>query len=234
MTGPVVLHGGGEFSPENEDLDNLLVRAAGGPGIPIVILPTAAAHYRPDLLAKDAVEYLERLGHPARSLMVLDRMSANDLELAAAVAGARLIYLTDGDPSQLRDTFYYSAVWDAVQQAQRENAALLAASGASAMALGAFFWDAAHGGVVPGLGLLPGVAVFPHYENQTASVIQQYTQVFPAGTTLVAIPDHTALAWDGQIWTVIGARTITLYRPDRVQDVAPDETVDDLPGPESS
>ena len=65
---------------------------------------------------------------------VVDRISADDPELAGLVAGAGLVYLSGGNPPFLASTLRGTRVWAAIEDAWRAGAALAGCS-AGAMAL---------------------------------------------------------------------------------------------------
>src|SRR6187431_3517687 len=109
MSGPVALHGGGEFLAGDEEfLAALLARAIQrverGRPIRVVVVPTAAARGRPDLAGRNGVEALQRRGEAlaipvwADVVPVIDEASADDPVLAESIGAADLVYLPGGDP----------------------------------------------------------------------------------------------------------------------------------------
>jgi triacylglycerol lipase len=112
MSGPVVLHGGGEFEagdePCLEAMLELAARHAGGRrAAQISVVPTAAARYTPDASAAHGVGAFERvaaqagLSVVASPAMIVDAVSAADADIAAQLAAADLVYFTGGDPDRI-------------------------------------------------------------------------------------------------------------------------------------
>ena len=95
-----------------------------------------------------------------RTAPILTRADAAEPALVGLLAGAHLVHVPGGDPdlvpAVLRDTPAWSAILDAL-----DRDACLAGASAGAMALGERVWTSRGG--VDGLGLLPGVAVIPHF-----------------------------------------------------------------------
>ena len=94
MSGPVALHGGGEFLAGDEEflaalLARAVQRAERGRPIRVAVVPTAAARGRPDLAGRNGVEAFERVGAEsgvdvaATTIPVVDRATAADAALAA-------------------------------------------------------------------------------------------------------------------------------------------------------
>ena len=171
MTGVVALHGGGEFLPGDEAFLAALLDAtrAGAAAVHAVIVPTAAARGRPDLAAAHGVAALERAGVAAgrtveaSMVRVTDASSAADPELAARLAAADLIHLPGGDPDLIPRLYPGTPVWAAIRRAL-DGGAVLAGASAGAMALAERTWTP--GGLVDGLGLVPGCLVAPHADAE--------------------------------------------------------------------
>ncbi|MGH2522736.1 MAG: Type 1 glutamine amidotransferase-like domain-containing protein [Anaerolineales bacterium] len=201
------LVGGNEFRRDCEAMDRALVEQAGGPGIPVAILPTAAAHENPYRAGENGVRHFRRLGAAAEKLMIVDAATANDPRLTTQLERFRLIYFTGGDPAYLLETLRGSRAWEVVL-AQHQRGALLAGSSAGAMVLGGQTWrfDA----WTPGLGLIPNVAVIPHHATlATRWNAAHRAASLPAGVTLVGIDEATALLLpEGR---VLGEGNVTVY-----------------------
>ena len=113
--GPVALVGSGEYLPVMEPLERALM--AGRPPR-FVQLATAAAPEGVESLAywhELGRESAERLGVQQVVVPVVDRVSADDVELAALVAGAGLVYLSGGNPPFLARTLRGTRVWAAIE-----------------------------------------------------------------------------------------------------------------------
>jgi cyanophycinase len=194
--GTLALVGGGEWT-EGCSFDAGLLAASGGPDI--VILPTAAAYQHPERAVLRAAEWFAPLGGQVEGLMVVDRPSAEDRGMAAAVAAARFVYLAGGSPLHLRAVLKRSAVFDALLQAW-ENGAVVAGAGAGAMALTDPMVDPRGGALTLGLGLVDNLAVVPHFgdehDDAHGQKLERTVAMAPAALPVVALPDRTALIRD--------------------------------------
>ena len=177
--GRIALHGGGEFEAGDEPfLDAILAaalqsaagRATRGSGsdgaIRIVVVPAAAARERPAASAKQGVVALrrtvERAGVTARvePALVVNRAQADDPVLAGLIGAADLIHFPGGHPDLIPPMLDGTLVWRSILGAL-ERGAVLAGASAGAMALGEQTWTPT--GFQPGLKLLSGLIVVPHF-----------------------------------------------------------------------
>lgn len=195
--GPVALVGSGEYLPVLEHVEAALL--AGRPPR-YVQLATAAAPEGPAVLERWhdlGADAARRLGVRQVVLDVVDAASANDPGHARLVAGAGLVYLSGGNPAYLTQTLRGSLVWEAIVEAWAGGCALAGCS-AGAMALSAAFPDIRHPWrpAMPGLGLVPGVEVLPHFDAFAArmpDLILRRVSGAPAGVQVVGIDEDTAL-----------------------------------------
>src|ERR1700710_1118884 len=113
--GPIALVGSGEYLPVMEPVERRLLE---GRPPRYVQLATAAAPEGPQsrgrwpALGRTAAE---RLGVTQVVIPVVDRISADDPELAGLVEGAGLIYLSGGNPPFLAATLRGTRVWAAIE-----------------------------------------------------------------------------------------------------------------------
>jgi cyanophycinase-like exopeptidase len=177
--GRIALHGGGEFEAGDEPFLDAIVAAAlpsaaarslGEPGsdgaVRIVVVPAAAARERPGASAKQGIAALKRAaaraGVPARvePVLVVDRARADDPELAGLLGAADLIHFPGGHPDLIPPMLEGTLAWRSILAALARGAVLAGAS-AGAMALAEQTWTPM--GFQPGLRLVPGVIVVPHF-----------------------------------------------------------------------
>lgn len=203
--GPLALVGGDEFRPGNEATDRLLAERGG----PAYVLATAAARQNPGAAVATARAWFAALGLGVEELRVLRRADALDDEVARRARDGRFFYLAGGDPGLVVDVLKDSPVWAAIVAAWRSGAAL-AGSSAGAMALGEWTllrekWpNHQRRRLAPALGLLPGLAVVPHYDTSG------HRWSAPDGPTLVGVDERTAALWlDGE-WRTTGQGRVTL------------------------
>jgi cyanophycinase len=206
--GTVVLIGGGEWRDGCRSFDAELLATAGRD---VVVLPSAAAFEQPDRVVERAEEYFSELGASVVPLMVLHRAEAEDKTLAATVAKARFIYLSDGSPMHLRSVLKDSAVFAALVDAY-DGGAVVAASGAGATVLCDPMVDPRGGAYTVGLGLVRDLAVFPYHGTAAGHLRERSIDFLPATARLVGVDEQTALIRgpDGA-WRVGGAGHVTVY-----------------------
>ncbi len=212
MPGPVALVGSGEFLEVMRPVDEALLE---GRPRRAVILPTAAAEEGEERvgywLSLGRAHY-EAIGVEPVPLALLDRADADRPELAAAVAGAGLVYLSGGNPGYLADTLRDSLVWDAVLRAWDAGAALVGCS-AGACALTAVAEDFRHPGRFSGIGLgvVADLAVIPHFDRFAAydpGLLGPFLSRQAPGRVVVGIDEETALIGEGGLWRVDGRRSV--------------------------
>jgi len=227
MTGPIALHGGGEFQSGDEPFLRRLLDLAGaasnrgaGGSLTVAIVPTAAARGRPDLVGAHGTAAFERLAGRASAgaealtidvVPVLDAASSSDAGLAARLEAADVIHLPGGDPDLIPSILAGTAAWDAIVAAHRRGAVLAGAS-AGAMALAGWTWTPAGG--LAGLGLVEGLVVVPHAdEPRWVEAVRRFGGGAPAGLGLLGIAERTGVISpagsdtqsDGPVtWEVVG------------------------------
>jgi cyanophycinase-like exopeptidase len=213
MTGPVALHGGGEFLPGDEAFLRAVLELAPRVGgvVRVVVVPTAAARGRPALAAANGVEAFRRVAADldlpilAEAVPVVDAASAAEPSLADRLAAAALIHLPGGDPDLIPKLYPGSAAWAAMQRAWTDGAVLAGAS-AGAMALAAWTWTPAGG--VPGLGIVPGIGVAPHADAASwDQSLARYGAAVPADLGFIGVAERTAVivpGTAGEPWRVVG------------------------------
>lgn len=218
MSGPLALVGSGEYLPVMHEVEAALI--AGRPPR-FVQLATAAAPEGQGSMARWHVLGLAaalRIGVEQVVVPVLDRVSADDEGLASLVEGAGLVYLSGGNPGFLAETLQGSRVWAAIEAAWRAGAALAGCS-AGAMAMGGRVapirtpWREAP----PGLGVVPGVEVLPHFDRFAARLpdrLVDWLASAPDDVTVVGIDEDTAVVWDGAAWAVRGRQSAWLLQRD--------------------
>ena len=202
MSGPVALHGGGEFLAGDEAfLAALLELAARGTGgrrpVRVAVVPTAAARGRPDLAAANGVEAFERVAAmsgleiDARAVGVVSRATAADAGLAERLAAADVVYLLGGDPDLIPTIMSGSSAWAAITDAHVAGAVLAGAS-AGAMALGSWTWTP--GGGMAGLMVVHGLVVVPHARPATWSkTIERFRAWAPDGLGALGLAEQTGV-----------------------------------------
>jgi cyanophycinase len=197
MAGPIALLGSGEFLPLMEALDRRLLE--GRPPRVVHLLTAAAQESGPRLrywrdLAR--IHFEDRLGIEVETLGVVDTNSANDPRNVAMLEGAGLIYFSGGNPGYLAEALRGTEVLGRIRELCTEGTALAGCS-AGAAALTAVAPDVRSGeGSGLGWGLVPGLAVIPHYDRMVRRrrrMVRRFIQAAPPGVTLVGVDENTAV-----------------------------------------
>jgi cyanophycinase len=235
VSGPIGLHGGGEYLPGDEPFLDALLAAAGraarsrssgaeldvaghaiepGLSVRIVVLPTAAGRGLPDRAASNGVRAFEAraaaTGLPARveTARVVDAASAAEPANVELLDAADLIHLPGGDPDLVPSVLQGSAALAAMWRAWERGAVV---AGASAGAMGLAEWTWTPQGGMHGLGFVHGLAVVPHYDEIRRTTWQQVVdRLAPGGIGYLGLDERTGVLADRvgsgeRRWTVAGA-----------------------------
>ena len=148
------------------------------------------------------------------------RGRANATETADLARRGRFFYLCGGDPGIVPATLAGTQAWAAILDAWREGAPL-AGSSAGAMALGEWTLIRAR---VPGdaqrqprdgLGLLPRVAVLPHFDDFGHAWVDSATSALRGmGAVLLGVDSRSAAVWNEGTWRAMGRGAVTLIDTD--------------------
>lgn len=223
--GILLLEGGGEFGGRMSEPDLRAIQLAGGLDSPIAILPTAAAPDNNDRRAGNHGRiWFGSLGATHVDVVpIVDKVTADQADLAARVREARLIYMLGGFPGYLAATLAGSRVWQAALEAYAAGG-VIGGSSAGAMALCEYLYDPQAGKLVPGLGLLLNSCVIPHHNAFGRSWAPRLTDSLPEAA-LIGIDEQTGILNDlpGK-WTVHGAGQVTLYERGASRVYSPGDT----------
>jgi cyanophycinase len=235
MVGPLALVGGDELNPGNEQQDALLAAAAGDGAAYVVA--TAAARHRPELAVAHAHGWFAGFGLDVVELPARNRTQARSSKTAELAAMGRFFYLVGGDPGIVPDVLHDSAVWHAVVSAWRSGAAL-AGSSAGAMAMGQ--WTLIRGRF-PGdrrrqyrdaLGLVPGIAVLPHFATFGREWVTSALEERPSDdVVLLGIDERTAAVWSDGEWRAMGDGDVTIVTTRGERVFGPGQAIEGLPPP---
>jgi cyanophycinase len=208
------LVGSGEFTSAMTDIDREILQTI-GPAPTVVVLPTAAAGEDPEDWALRGVEHFVRLGARSVALMVLAREHAEDPDNVRVIEQADLLYISGGKTARLLDALEGSPLWRGFLLA-RQAGAWLVGSSAGAMALGDWALvhrpEDGHGTPtlwMPGLGMLQGYAVVPHFDRWTES--RRLAQEIEAACAVFGIDEDTAVLLDEGHGRVAGKGSARLF-----------------------
>jgi cyanophycinase-like exopeptidase len=219
MAGLVALLGADEFLPAVASLDAELLAATGRLRPRVAILPTASAPDGEEVFRRWAamgVEHFEALGAEVEAVLVRDRAEADDPASVQAVAEADVVYLSGGDPGHLLRTLAGSGVW-AAAEAIHERGGVLVGCSAGAMVLcdrQALVRRPPHLPIryEPALGVVPGIAAFPHYDKIPEPLAALMILRAPRGTVVLGLDEGTAAVGGDGGWMVRGRGRVTVWR----------------------
>lgn len=204
------LVGSGEYLPAMEAVDReLLCRLPEAPRV--VCLPTAAGQEGPKRIgywSELGVDHFTRLGAHAETVPVIDRASAHNADLAAAIAGANFVYLSGGKPNYLYLTLVGSPAWQAIQSVLARGG-ILAGCSAGAMILGEKILSLPL--LKSGFGVLPGSLVMPHYDELSKNQRRFIRWLTGPALTMLGIEGNTALVVTGAGAEVLGSGGVTVW-----------------------
>ena len=214
VPGVLALVGGDEFNPGNEQQDRMLAEAA-LPG-PAFVVPTAAGRQGPEKAVAHATRWFKQFGLNLQELPVLKRADANSKELAALARTGGFFYLVGGDPGLVAQVLHSSRVWSAIFEAWLQGSSL-AGSSAGAMALGshslirATWPNRFNRRPTEALGLVPEVAVLPHFETFGHRWVESAEKELP-GATLLGVDERSAAVWIKNEWLACGPGAVTVIK----------------------
>ena len=216
----MALVGAGEFLPSMAEFDSGLLLSTGRSRPRVAILPTASYPDGDEVFRRWAamgVAHFGGLGAEVEPVLVRDRAEAEDAAAAQAVGEADLIYLSGGQPGYLMGVLAASAVGRALVAAH-ERGAVVAGSSAGAAVLAGHSFDFRVRLVPwplrwrPGLGLVPGVSVVPHYDAWPEPICALVALQAPHGSVVLGIDEETALVGRDGAWQVHGRSRVTVWR----------------------
>lgn len=216
--GAIALVGSGEYSVPMQELETQLLHRAisAGKKNHFVQIPTASSHEGDASRAKWkrlGQEQSDRIGSECIYLPVHEREDAFNPEFVEQVKGAGLIYFSGGDPHRVAEVFNGSPLWNEIV-AQWETGTSLAGCSAGAMAFGGTIMGIRKSHHSPGLGLLPGIEVIPHYDKMLGWLPDRVSSFMARGVTnatLLGIDENTALVYT-DAWRKFGRGNVHVLR----------------------
>src|SRR5947209_13465097 len=213
VPGTVALIGAGEYLPPIMAVDKLLLERVGSRPR-VVVLPTAAAPDGPGVAerwAQMGVEHFSQLGATVEPVMLLKRADADDSKIVDQITAANFVYLSGGKPRYLLETLQGTASWQAILHVL-EAGGVVAGCSAGAMVLGGEVFDFPQvWRTLPALGLVPGIAVVPHFDELPALFINTMN-LGKRQVTVVGIDGSTALVGSNGQWMVQGRGGVSIFK----------------------
>lgn len=224
MNGLIALLGSGEYLPVMNEVDAYLLANCGADGRTprVVCLPTAAGEEGDASVnrwMKMGVDHFTRLGADVQAVPVTDSRSANDLNHAAVVEDADLIYFSGGNPMYLYQTMKDSLVWSAAQKVWGRGG-VYAGCSAGAMILGREVPDFRMLGTrsLPVFGLVPAAVIIPHFDAVPIffkPLVGTSRKRLHEGEVMIGIDEDTAIVGKlGGEWSVMGQAKAHIFSKD--------------------
>lgn len=210
MTGPLALVGGHEFT-EGCTFDTEIAAAVGAHEVALVA--TGWAYENPAKAVAAAREWFAAAGLGLLEVPVYTRADAMSAENAAALASARMIYLTGVSPMHMRSVLLDTPVYAAIIDAWKGGAALVGSGGGTDVLCDPMI-DIRGGAFTVGLGLLEDVAIMTHSDERSREMVARTIKLTPSSVLLVELPARTAViddTGDGN-WRVSGTGEVVVHR----------------------
>jgi cyanophycinase len=222
--GAIALVGSGEYTPAMNETDRFLLDTLADPqAARVALLPTASAleEGAPERWNGMGAAHFAALGAQAAPLMLLTRDDAADPQIVAALRTADMFYFSGGDPQHLIAMLRGTPAWDAIRE-RHAGGAVIAGCSAGAMMLGGYTQRirALMNGQAPqwpaALGLLPHIAVMPHFDRVAQFVGEELFRAAiaaaPTGITLIGVDEDTALLYLPAVgWRVLGRQSVSIF-----------------------
>ena len=212
VKGTVAFVGSGEYLQGMLPVDKkLLERVTGAPRV--VVLPTAAAPDGKSVAERWAsmgIEHFAQLGVTAEPIMLLNRKDAENVNISSKLADANFIYFSGGKPRYLLEALQGTHSWQAILDVYAAGG-IIAGCSAGAMVLGGDVFDFPQiWRTIPALGLVPGIAIIPHFDELPSVMVGTVTHGRHKAT-IVGIDGTTALVGSDHQWFVYGRGSVTVF-----------------------
>lgn len=211
--GTVALVGSGEYLPPILPVDQYLLTLVQGTAR-VVVLPTAAVPDGATVTERWAhmgVEHFSKLAAHVEPVMLKTRADADNAEIVAKLADANFIYFSGGKPRYLLETLQGTEAWNTIERVFA-NGGVLAGCSAGAMVLGGEFFDFPQvWRTRPALGIVPGIAVIPHFDELPSFFAENAIKAAAGKLTVVGVERATALVGSRDGWTVRGTGGVTVF-----------------------
>lgn len=226
MHGAVALVGSGEYLPQMEKLDRVLLETVGGPAkAHVVLIPTASGLEpgMPERWNTRGEEHFRKLGAKVTPLHLVAKEDAYASENVAAAREADFVYFSGGNPNYLVETLRDSPVWRAILERYKQGA-VLAGCSAGAMMLGGYTISvrtALQGGSpewIRAMGVVPNVSTIPHFDRMRRysddSQLIEVIRTAPQGLTVIGVDEDTAAVRLNGEWKVLGRQGVSVFGRD--------------------
>jgi cyanophycinase len=216
------LLGSGEFLPWAEEVDRVLIEAAGSRTDRVLVAPTASAPEGKDVFERWAtmgVEHYRRIGAAPEVLPLRSSEEAALPEVVDRLDGAALVFFSGGNPAFLAGVLRNTPFLEMLLAAVDGGETSLGGCSAGASVLGVRVPDPRTRALSEdiwsdGLGFLP-VMISAHWDtlDRWAPGIRGFVlDSVPDGLPHLAIEEQTAAVGDGRIFRVMGSGEVLVHR----------------------
>lgn len=230
IPGPIGLVGSGEFTPAMHDVDADLLDHVEEQGFEraVAVVPTAAATEGDEVVQRwfdMAEQHFGAMDAEVLRVDVRDRHDAMQLAHVADVGEVGFVYFSGGKPDHLTETIRATPLWDAVTEQWRLGGAVVGCSaGAMMLAAGWPPFLSVQGPWGRGMGVVPGVAVVPHFDlvrRMTRGAIDKAARAAPDGQRVIGVDEDTALVHGPDGWRSSGVGEVWELHADGPQPLDP-------------
>lgn len=211
--------GAAEFEDWHTDIDLSLLNGRSGP---VMVLATASAPEGDGVYqgwVDKGLAHYAAAGIEARAPSLRTPEDAHDPAIVAQVDEAGLVFFSGGNPAYLSRVLLGSPVWQRIRDRVVEGSLAYAGCSAGVACLSDPTYDSDSDGVehvwAPGLGYFPKILFAPHWdilETWIPGARAFITSAAPAGGSLVAIDEQTALVGDGVHWSTHGVGGVYVHQ----------------------
>jgi cyanophycinase-like exopeptidase len=214
--------GAGEFEDWHTDIDRSLLEGRSGP---VLVFATASAPEGDEVYqgwVDKGLKHYAEAGIEALAPSLRTRDDANDPAIVADVDRAAMVFFSGGNPAYLAKVLAGSPVWRRIADRIADGSLAYGGCSAGVACLSDPTFDSATDDVervwAPGLGYFPSILFAPHWdivETWIPGAQAFITAATPAGGTLVAIDEQTAIVGDGARWSTHGAGGVYVHHEGR-------------------
>jgi cyanophycinase len=224
----MVLAGSGEYTSAMDIVDKYLLDVSDTTK-PILLVATSCALEGQDVMEKwehMGQGHFARLGADATPVRICDRADADNPEYAEQIRTAGIIWFSGGSPTYLAQSFHGTLAWRALEEANRNGAAVAGSSGGLGVLNVHVSLPNPQGGAPPtlyhmidpngptGLGLAAPVRAMAHFDRMEArrpENVERTLSHLDPGQTAVGVDEDTAIVWSKGEWRVMGHKRAVVY-----------------------
>ncbi|HLB38904.1 MAG TPA: Type 1 glutamine amidotransferase-like domain-containing protein [Actinomycetota bacterium] len=211
--------GAGEFEGWHADVDRRMLAGRDGR---VLVFATASAPEGDEVYGGWVTKGLQHyigMGADVEAPPLRSAADAHDPDVVGTLEDAALVFFSGGNPAYLASVLAGSPFWQLLVERVRDGRTAYAGCSAGVACLCDPTFDTNTEDFeqvwAPGLGYVPGVLFAPHWDmvDQWIPGARAFiTASAPAGGSLVALDERTAMVGDGSTWDVHGEGGIYVYR----------------------